>query len=356
MATEYPDLYIRSTLNDPGTVPRSTSGISSSPDVIPFGLMPAADPVKYFTDNFNKDLGVNVTANTANYLYLRGRNQYNGARAGKAYLYFAKSSLLLYPKEWRENILYTSNQQGYIDVAAAKKNDVWVTPEPFRWIPEMPGSNYHYCLIGRVATVDNPNEIPAIGSIPDFAAWIAANGGLGWRNVTTVDAGVTFTREQTYSQGDTGDQMEVNLICNGAPIGAEVWFTSGTNLPDGAPITIPVSKITKEDGKTQIFGTSAFIPAGWRTSFSFSYKANGGKPYPNFDISLRVNYATTAMSALYDNAWTLEELGYEEMLVWNREQKKFYEARDFYKKCGKTAGDGPVKLVVVGADSAWTQR
>jgi len=357
MAT-WTDLYIRATLSDQGNVPRSTAGISQSPDVIPYGIKPATDPVKYFTDNFNKDVGVNVVANQDNFLYLRGKNYYSGAQTGQAYLYWAKSSLLLYPAEWNKdsNMLPGPDGKKFINVSAAATGDVWVTPEAFKWKPEMPAPSYHYCLIGRISTTQNPNPIPTVGAIPDFAAWIAGNGGLGWRNVTTVDTGVAFSSNHSFTQGTTSDQMEVNLLCTGLPVGAEVMFTSDTNLPDGkGPISIPWTKITLPGGATQIFGTSAFIPAGWATTFSYSYKPNGGTPFPNFDLSIRVNYATTmAMGRLHELAWSLHELGYQEMMVWHRDKNSWVRAEEFYRSFGKTASENgdPVRLIVVGAFSS----
>jgi hypothetical protein len=351
MAEEYPDLYIRSTLSDPGTVPRSTAGISSSPDVIPYGMIPASNPTKYFADNFNRDLGVNISLNTPNYLYLRGRNQFNGARNGLAYLYYAQSNLLLYPNIWREKILYTSNQQQTIPVSAAKKGDVFVTPEPFVWVASPPDPGQHFCLIGRVATDTHPNEIPAVGNIQDFAAWIAANGGLGWRNVTTVDAKVDWTLAQKYNQGSTGDQMEVTLIANNLPIGSEVWFSTGTNLPGGGPISVPVTTI---DRPRQLIGTQAFIPAGWETTFRYSYRGFGKLPPAGFNLQLRINYATAEGSDLYKHASSVEELGYEDMLMYHQTSKKLMPIHEFYARSNKAFEDGPVRLIVVGADSGQT--
>ena len=81
MAT-YDDLYIRSTLTDPGNIPRSGVGLSSSPDVIPYGIMPVDTPVTFFTNNFNQVVSKDLVYNAPNYVYLRGKNLYNGARTG----------------------------------------------------------------------------------------------------------------------------------------------------------------------------------------------------------------------------------------------------------------------------------
>jgi hypothetical protein len=348
MATEWPDLYIRSRLDDPGTVPRSAAGISASPDVIPFGIKQATDPVKFFTDNFNKALGVSVTANAPNFLYLRGRNQFDGDQTGKAYIYWAKYSLILFPAEWRNNLMETPNGKGYIDVAA-KKGGVWVTPQPLVW-DAPPKPNSAHCLIGRVSTTQHPNDIPDIDSIPNFAEWIAANGGLGWRNVSFVDAGFTFTTRQDYTQGETSEDMEVNVLCTGCPLGSEVYFTSDTVLPDGKPIELPLTMIAKSDGGTIIFGTGAFIPAGWKTTFSMVYKPNGGKPFPNFNLEMRVNYRPAqSQEKLFEMASTPEELGYEDMLMYHREKSSWLLAGEYHANVSKGAGIGPVRLIVVGA-------
>ncbi|MDY7093685.1 MAG: hypothetical protein SX243_12005 [Acidobacteriota bacterium] len=348
MATPYDDLYVRSRVGDPGTIPRSTAGLSSSPDVIPYGLMPVDKPEEFFKANFDQSVGSNVFSNTANYLYVRGENLYDGARSGDVYLYYAESNLLLYPSVWRENLLYTSDQKDHISVSAAAKNDIWVTPEPFRWIAPPPPSGFHYCLIGRVVTEDHPNPIPNTGDIQSFAGWIADNGGLGWRNVSLIDSKTTFTRPNEYSQGSTGDVMEINLIANNLPVGSEVWLTSGTRLPDGDFVSIPVTKITQP---RQIIGTSAFIPAGWQTTFSYSYRSNDQPPPEGFDLSVRVNYATVAGTALYAKGKTLEELGLEDMVMWSRERRRLEPAHEHYARRNKAYEADPVRLIVVGADT-----
>jgi hypothetical protein len=324
------------------------AGISHSPDIIPNGLIPVNKPEEFFKANFDQDVGTNVFSNTANYLYVRGENLYDGPREGKAYLYYATSDLLLYPSVWRENILYTSDQKDHIAVSAAAKGDVWVTPEPFSWVAPAPPAYYGYCLIGRVVTEGHPNPIPNTGDIQSFAGWIADNGGLGWRNVSIINTGTTFTRPSNYNQGNTGDVMEINLIANNLPLGSEVWLTSGTRLPDGDFVSIPVTEITQP---RQIIGTSAFIPEGWQTVFSYSYKSKGHAPPEGFQLSVRVNYATTVGTELYAKAQTLEELGLEDMAMWNRTERIWESAHEHYARRNKAYQDDPVRLIVVGGDS-----
>lgn len=350
MAT-YDDLYIRSTLSDPGTVPRSRSGLSSSPDIIPYGIMPVDNPAQFFVNNFNQVVSKDLIYNADNYVYLRGKNLFNGAQTGKMYSYYVPSNLLLYPSTWRENILYTSTQRDHVEVSADAKDQPFATPEPLIWkrVPQ-PAPNFHYCMVSRVVTDEHPNPIPDTGTFSDFAEWVAGNGGIGWRNVRVVDAGspeILFASD--YDQKEEAGLMDVLITATGAPIGSEVWFSSGTPLPDGKVIAIPPTKITQDP---QTWGTQAYIPPQWKTTFNGAYRSNGaGSPKPGFKVSLRIQYTPEVGARLYKLGRELDQLPYGDFQLFDREESVYREANTFYRRRHACFNDGPVRPVLLGSVS-----
>jgi len=285
MAT-YTDLFVRSNLSDDGTIPR-TGAQSSSPDIIPWGMTPQANPQTFFAGNYSSDVGNPLVVGAQNYLYVRAKNLGANASTGTVKLFWAPSSLLLYPSQWQGNAMTTSGGASSSQMTNVAKNAIGVTTDPFTWKPVDPPSGQHYCCVAQVATPANPNAIPATGSITDFAAWVAGAGGIGWRNVAVVDAGApTLSSNYVYNQGVTGATVQFQLTVNGAPAGSSVSFSSGTpTTPGGSPVGIPKSSITTPPGTPFVIGTSATIPANWQTTFTINYWA-GGPPLPNWSVTL----------------------------------------------------------------------
>ena len=348
---KYTDMYIRATLTDPGNIPRTNMGLSASPDIIPYGIMPVNTPDQFFTgDNFNKILSKDIQYDADNYIYARGINYAAGAQTGQMYVYYAPSSLLLYPSTWRQNVLYNSaGDRDNVDVAAASANAPFAVGQPLVWrkVP-YPPPNSHYCMISRVVTAQNPNPIPNTGSYSDFATWVANNGGIGWRNVTVVPTGspeILFA--SAYDQGDEGGLMDVLITATDAPIGSEVWFSSGTPLADGKVIAIPPTKITQSP---QTWGTQANIPPQWKTTFNGAYRSNGGIPGKNFDVSLRVQFVPLASSKLYLIGRDITDCGFGEFHMFDRKEGHYINAEKFFRSRADFAS-GPVRPVLLGAVS-----
>jgi hypothetical protein len=349
MAT-YDDLYIRSTLNDPGTIPRSGVGLSASPDIIPYGFMPVDNPVKFFSENFNQVVSKDLVYNAPNYVYLRGKNLYNGARSGVMYAYWAPSNLLLYPSTWQNNVLKTNNNVDHVPVNATASGAPYVTPEPLVWVPTYPPAYQHFCMISRVSTDTHPNPIPKTGGYSDFANWVANNGGIGWRNVQVVAAGAPeLLFESNYDQGDEGGLMDVLITATDCPIGSDIWFSSGTALPNGTVIKIPPRPVEQNP---QTWGTQAMISANWKTTFRGAYRSNNrGAPGPNFDVTLRVQYVPGVNTRLHALGATVESCGFGRWEMWDLDREVFMPGEDFYRATNKSFASGPVRPILLGAAS-----
>lgn len=313
MAT-YDDLLIRNTLSDNGTIPRR-GAMSSCPDVIPYGTQPIADPKKTFTDTFNQDVGKDIVARAQNYLYVRGKNYKDGPQNGKVSLYYAPSNVLLYPVMWSKNKLKTSNGIDAVPVHADKKGDVFVTDNPFTWSPEKPGPDYHFCLIGLVSTQEHPNtDLPQKTSISDLAVWVANNGGIGWRNVVVTEVGApTFTTTTPYEQGDEAATVHFAIVCENAPIGAEVSFSAG-NQPGGQPIYLPPTPVNTSP--TFFAGMITKVNAGFVTNIAYSYNAKGHQPPDNLKISIQATVVDDT-GALAHVSTPMRRLGLANSLLYD---------------------------------------
>jgi hypothetical protein len=204
-------------------------------------------------------------------------------------------------------------------------------------------------MISRISTALHPNPIPNTGGFSDFATWVANNGGIGWRNVTVVAAGspeILFSSD--YDQGDEGGLMDVLITATDAPIGSDVWFSSGTPLANGQVIAIPPTKITQNP---QTWGTQANIPPQWKTRFTGAYRSNNfGPPGPNFDVSLRIQFVPTASSKLYLLGRDLEQFGFGDYHIFDQHERTYIQAEHYYRSKNDFSS-GPVRPILLGSVS-----
>jgi hypothetical protein len=307
MADLYNDLYMRANLNDQGLIPR-TGSLSCSPDIIPWGTSPVSDPVTFFTNNFSQDVGKDVSASQLNYFYVRGKNLAQAAASGKISIYYSQASLLLWPNLWSKNSLKTAGGSSEISVSAAESGDIFVAQDPFTWIPVPPPPGDHYCMVSRVVTDSHPNPIPSPGSIQDFAAWISTSPGFAWRNINVVSTNVpTFTDTMYYEQGDADGEVTFLLRCTNVPKGASVALTCGT--PGPVPL-IDVPQTTVTNSESFVVGVTCRVPAGFISTITYSYWANGTNPPPGWKLECEAIYITDSSDkALHRIARPVVEFG-----------------------------------------------
>lgn len=303
--TQYSDIFLRANLADTGSVP-ATGSLCTSPDIIPYGLAPVNDPVTFFTNNYNQDVGQDLIANAQNYLYMRAKNLMNGPETGTLALYYSPASLLLYPSQWQNNQLKTSSGASTVAVSAPSLGAVVVGADPFVWSPQMPSPGDHFCLVGQVVTPSNPNPIPATGAISDFSTWVANNRGIGWRNVVVVDTGSpTITNSVAYAQGTEGGDMYVAIQGKGIPAGAQVSFSCGT--PGPSPL-INMAPYTAT-GTDFLVGIPTNIPANFSSNISYSYYANNTTPLPGWSLTITVFYFAPPTNAAHAKGISPKALG-----------------------------------------------
>lgn len=278
----YEDVMMRDNFTDFGQ--SKVSGcLCASPDMIPTN-QPIDNYQTVLKDNWYADFGQNVK-NGANYIYTRSRNLSKWNCTYKIYLYYCESSLLMYPKQWRGNIIFTMSDKDCAVVKSWQFGEAVVTPEPFLWQPPKIEKDKHYCLIGRVETSAHPNPIPDIAQIDDFAEFIAKNPAYAWRNVSLVDR-------------DASEHSEVLLYEQGNKAGKTYFVIEGEgNAPEGAYCTLHY-----EDGQTfidckgnlqkagRVIGTLVDMPADFRGNLVFTYKSDRFNKQSDWSIAIRAIY------------------------------------------------------------------
>jgi hypothetical protein len=346
MSEQWDDLHLRSNFSDTGVYPTGGT-LSRCPDIIPSGTAPVSNPEDTFiTNNWDKDMGQDLTINAPNYLYVRGQNLGTATTDGVINLYYSPANLILYPANWRENQLQTSGGQKDILVRDVANGGKFVTSDAFKWVPESI-SGTHYCLIGVAGTERHPNEIPNIDAIDDFAKFISENPNYGWRNVTLTSKNAPdFSNDIFHSQGSIEDNMTFTLVCENVPIGAEVAFSASDPLDP--PINMPRTQVTND----QIFeiGMTTFVPAHFETNVTYSYWSNGTTPSSDWKITLRVSYFVSPSSALYEKyALPLEKMYSKELAA------KLQTQAQSLRQHRKDDGGGPVRAIWVGGHSTYGQ-
>ncbi|TWP33126.1 hypothetical protein [Leekyejoonella antrihumi] len=296
MTEQWNDLMFRHNFDDTGKYPTAGT-LSSSPDVIPLGDTPVSDPNTLIGDDaWKRDYGNSTNASESNYIYLRGMNPSTTDRSGQVSLYYSPASLLLWPtdpldpkKGWAKNPLRTSGGDKSITVTAAANNGRFVTSQGFNWIPE-PIYNDHYCVVARLVTDDNPNPLPTLGNLTDFAAYISQHPNMAWRNVVTINPSNPVTSTVVnYSQGTEGGGVYVILRCENVPDGSKVAFNCGTPGPDPMISIGPTTVANTVDSK----GIPRFnltllttIPANWASDVTYTWYSEGRNPAPDMKIWL----------------------------------------------------------------------
>lgn len=211
------DLYVRDSLSDRGTVP--SPGLPYySPDLIVHAQV--ADPVTVFRGNYDSDPNQTIEFGEYNYVYGRARNLGTSTTGGQMRVYTTKTSLVMFPQQWRQNGLTTAGGHDSVSLAAVAHDDITVTPEPFVWTPPT-NDGYGYCMIGQLITADHPNVIPdSMDSWDDFVHWVRMSPNVCWRNLHIVNnrTDPDYDQLQVFSN-PTPNEVPITFraVCTGLP-------------------------------------------------------------------------------------------------------------------------------------------
>lgn len=293
--TEYGDLFMRPNLTSPlGQVP-SVGPVTSCPDIIPAGTTPTANyqTVYATSQSYASDPGGSVFLGQNNYIYVRARNNWNGAETGQISLYYVPAQVINWPSQWANNKLLTDQGQSFTTVSAAAQGDVVVGANVFQWIPQPPppGSD-HYCLISQIVTPNNPNPIPGQTTpmtYEDMANIVANDLGFGWRNVVLVSGNPptwVYQTQLTVPTTVSAEVVHVYLACNNMPVGGAMSFTASTSQGSSQLVAIPQTSISDPN---QISGLTVTLQPGYSASISVNYWANGTTPTSGANIALEAS-------------------------------------------------------------------
>jgi len=226
----YTDIYLRDWWDDYGNVPYAGQMVYMSPDVIPFGTsqMPNYQQTLVSTWGNNVDQGRPIAATLPNYIYVRGKNLGSSSSAGSVFLYWSKSSLLLVPSTWQSQALTIIGGGGSTPISAAS-GAVAAGATAFYWVPPTITGDYHYCLIARVVTANNPNPLPPpppVNTSAAFVQWVQGSAAVSWRNLAYVGPGQTATRcAMDFGNPDTNaNSVFLQAVCTNLPLNSVVSF------------------------------------------------------------------------------------------------------------------------------------
>lgn len=269
VSPEYPvymDVMVRDNFADFGQ--ESVSGnVCASPDIVPVGLNALTNPTRQLTDTWFQDIGTSIFTNANNVIYMRGISHNPQKTSAKFYLYYSKASLLMYPDQWKNNLIPCSDGNDYCEVTDLSQGDLAVTDLPYIWKPSGIQKD-HYCLIGRVVTPDHPNPIPSIQDVREFAKFIAQNPNYCMRNIALVEKDIPdYSVEIAYEQGKIG--TEIHFIVENFGCSEDAEFSlSSSNSQTTPPISITKQKVPKNQSLT---GVCVSVPAEFQSKLLLNF-------------------------------------------------------------------------------------
>lgn len=327
--TQYNSVLLRQNLSDNGAIPR-TGGWTASPDLIAAGTSPTVDPQTTFGSDtsYSSDPTQPISQNAPNYIYLRGKNLGTTATTAEARAFYAPQSLFLYPSQWLLNQMTTSSGSPVSQITSIDANSIGVTTDPLVWTPAT--TSEHYCLVGFISTPDVPftSQQPpaAVSSLDELATWIGKTGGTGWHNVQFAPNSATFTRSTVYPASSNASYVQIALTCTGLPVGSQVSFSCGTPLPDGTVINLPATTVPTS-GQIGFF-VKANIPAGWSSTISYTYYANGGTPLNTFSLAMSASIIKQSDADSFAKYTRLSSEVYPDHHLFSLSDKKMIQAND----------------------------
>lgn len=259
------DFFLRDNFNDFSQIPVAGT-LTASPDIVPTGIdeyIPAE-----LTTNWYRDLGKDVYIGMTNFIYLRGTNLLPSSQQVQLSIYYSKASLLLYPHQWRNNVIKTASGATAQTLSVTEQGEKSATPEAFVWNPAPLETNDHYCLIARAETKEHPNPIPDIDKMADFARFISENPGFAWRNVAQTKADIpTYNILLHYEQGSATETVYFVILAEKGMVGASVSLSCSTPVGE-SKIQIQKTEIKQEKA---ICGACYEIPANFKGELLFNY-------------------------------------------------------------------------------------
>lgn len=275
--SDYADLYVRQWLSQ--TSPAHAGG-AASPDILPWGTAPDADPNALTTPTaWGEDPGVGLVPGAANHIYARTRNAGTSAKVGRMYLGAAPASYLCWPDTLQP--LQTGKKQPYVDLKLAA-DAIGVSPDGFVYTPATPGDT----LATWVRTIEHPVTLPTLRDINTLADFITGTPSYAQRSVGFGLSDGQYLHVATYDQRDVASTVVFDVEWSDCPRGWEVSLmpTAGGDLIEiePFPITMPQGSLLCRQR----------LPAGFATTLAFKVDAGTTPAHPNTRIDVRMSLVT----------------------------------------------------------------
>jgi hypothetical protein len=296
----YNDLFMRDNFGDTGQQPTLDAYVSASPDIIPYAQKTLTQQQlinQYGPPLLNQPL----QNNQVNNVYVRAKNNYNGASAGKIYVYYATGNLLVQVSQWRNNLIANNNGELYANVSATTQYQVAPGDQPFNFNPPRELGT-HFCLVSRVSTQMNPNPLPAqdFTSWQGWVDWVRNNAWVAWHNVDIVNtlAPNGYVASLAFQNiSNSGQFYGFQAAYQGMPAGSVLRLYS---LPDanGGYYGFDTGAQTINNGNGYLSAGQNF-PANYQTTIftTCSFPGNPTTPPPGVTIeTTSLGYQSSIMA------------------------------------------------------------
>ena len=274
----YDGMLVRTDLEDHGEIPRQGT-LSNTPDVIPSGNHVVSNPQGYFSGNYDEYVNQDINYEGRNYIYIRAKNLFppdppGSPLNGTVYLYYAKTSQLNHPEDWKNNILKDKNGNPTQEITAYKMDDIVVSLVPYVWYaPAQPTDGDTYNLIGVVGTENNPNPIPDLTGTIDFENLVANNGGIGWLNLPLPKPPVpTWSTTAQFDIEKPQGEFLFQIRAEGIPAGATFSFVAEKPNLAGGTIQLPKTTISRDPFNAAL---TEILPENWSSGITFELDLQG---------------------------------------------------------------------------------
>lgn len=306
-------ILLRNCLQDTGTIPRPATCPFMSPDII--CTQNSQVPPSPSPQNYNNDPNLPLIPGQNNYFYIRAENLGTTTGAGRVYLYWCPSSLLLLPEQWTQNIIMPAFN--FFDQTEGGK--IAVTDTPFSWIPSTVPEGQQYSLICAASTATSPwsgSTIPSFSNWLSFVNWVNNSLNVGWRNVTLVTdpTQITWTRYDLLNypfSEPTPMLLQVQVV--GVPLNTAVTLKNDD-------LGINTTNTTKSQSQ-MIYSKGATCPPNFNGYIETTVQLPDGQTWPagaQITTTLYFGYVPATPATILDhdfglnadhpNVWHAKEL------------------------------------------------
>jgi len=260
-----------------------------SPDSIPYGPATVPDPQRFFSSNWDSDVGVDIAAGQPNNIYLRAMNYGTHPAAGEGYLYYCDATLIPWPSLWSGHALWTAEKADHVDFEA-DANAITVGGDPFTWTPPVVNPRAPYSLVARVATETHPNPIPPDDcTLHDLIGYFAPSANGAAASATRAAITVSPDEAKDFSvavgletRGEAIPHLHIAVRCSRIPIGCGLTVLARSpGLHPAVDIRGPVTRYPEF-----VVGAETNLKAESSAPITLGFRANGQTIPPDARIEL----------------------------------------------------------------------